>query len=89
MKDWRRKLSTIHYSRYWKYLPGRIQHYLRTDDLRILYERVSELSSLLIHNDMVTINERFFELIGTQSADSDPYQVSWSAYDKLTKGETK
>lgn len=89
MKDWRRKLSTIHYSRYWKYLPGRIQHYLRTDDLSILYERVSELSSLLIHNDMVTINERFFELIGIHSEDSDPYQVSWSAYDKLTKGETK
>lgn len=40
MKDWRRKLSTIHYSRYWKYLPGRIQHYLSTDDLRVLYNRV-------------------------------------------------
>ncbi|WP_223156185.1 IS21 family transposase [Desemzia incerta] len=89
IKDWRRKLSTIHYSRYWKYLPGRIQHYLNTDDLRILYDRVSELSKLLVHNDMATINERFFEFIGAQSEDSDPYQVSWSAYDELTKGETK
>lgn len=85
MRDWRRKLSTIHYSRYWKYLPGRIQHYLNTDDLHMLYDRVSEISSLLAHNDMATINERFFELIGKQAEDSDPYQVSWSAYDKLTK----
>lgn len=87
MSDWHRKLNTIHYSRYWKYLPGRIQHYLNTDDLRVLYDRISELLGLLVHNDMVTINERFFELIGTQAEDSDPYQVSWSAYDELTKGE--
>lgn len=85
LKDWRRKLSTIHYSRYWKYLPGRIQHYLNTDDLRLLYDRVSEISGLLVNNDMTTINERFFELIGRQTTDSDPYQVSWSAYDELTK----
>ena len=87
LRDWRRKLNTVPYSRYWKYLPGRIQHYLNTEDLRVRYDRVSELLELLPHNDMTTINERFFELVGERSEGVDPYEVRWSAYDKLTKGE--
>lgn len=51
------------------------------------YDRVSELLELLPHNDMTTINERFFELVGERSEGVDPYEVRWSAYDKLTKGE--
>lgn len=87
LRDWGRKLNTVPYSRYWKYLPGRIQHYLNTEDLRVRYDRVSELLELLPHNDMTTINERFFELVGERSEGVDPYEVRWSAYDKLTKGE--
>lgn len=86
LKDWRRKLNVIPYSRYWKYLPGRIQHYLSIEDLRIRSERLSELLGWLVLHDMSTINERLFELLGERTETIDPYQVSWTAYDELTKG---
>lgn len=86
--DWKHQLSKIHYSRYWKYLPGRIQHYLIVEDVRLLYKRVMRLRSLLTTHDMASLNEQFYELVA-EDQELDEYSVDWTTYDRLTDDHPK
>lgn len=80
--DWRKKLRSMVYSRYWKYLPERIKLYLNHNDWKVQAERVDKLISLLVTRDMKQINEDFYELIGAEPH-SDSYNVDWNSYDAL------
>jgi transposase len=80
--DWRKKLRSMEYSRYWKYLPERIKLYLTHNDWKVQAERVDILINLLVTKDMKQINERFYELIGVEPS-SDSYNVDWNSYDAL------
>ena len=84
LRDWKQRLSKITYSRYWKYLPGRIQSYLSVDDLRLLYQRLDRLLGLLSDHTMIELNERFYELISEEYEDSLS-DVNWQGYDALTQ----
>lgn len=46
-------MTKIPYSRYWKYLLGRIQSYLGIDNLRLLYQRINRLLGLLAPYTMI------------------------------------
>ena len=83
LKDWKQRLAKIPYSRYWKYLPGRLQAYLGIDDLRLLYQRIDQLIHLLVHHSLIEINENFYELLGQEMQESIS-DVNWLAYDALT-----
>ena len=87
LKDWRQRLSKISYSRYWKYLPGRIQAYLGIDNLRLLYQRIDRLLDLLVTHTMIELNERFYELLGQEMQESIS-DVNWQGYDALVKPRT-
>lgn len=87
LKDWRQRLSKISYSRYWKYLPGRIQAYLRIDNLRLLYQRIDRLLDLLVTHTMIELNERFYELV-TEENEESISDVNWQGYDALVKPRT-
>jgi hypothetical protein len=63
--DWRRKLRAMHYSRYWKYLPERIKLYLSHPDWKEQANRVDQLLVLLVTNDMLGIDQNFYDLIGS------------------------
>lgn len=80
--DWHKKLRSMVYSRYWKYLPERIKLYLNHNDWKVQAERVDKLISLLVTRDMKQINEDFYELIGAEPH-SDSYNVDWNSYDAL------
>lgn len=84
LKDWKQRLTKITYSRYWKYLPGRIQAYLRIDHLRLLYQRINRLLDLLVSHTMIELNERFYELV-TEENEASISDVNWQGYDALTK----
>lgn len=88
LKDWKQRLSKIPYSRYWKYLPGRMQAYLNVDDLRLLYQRLDRLLGLLTSHTMIELNERFYELISDEQEDSLA-DVNWQEYDALTQAISK
>ena len=83
LKDWKQRLSKIPYSRYWKYLPGRIQAYLRIDSLRLLYKRIDRLLDLLVNHTMIELSERFYELV-TEEDEESISDVNWQGYDALT-----
>lgn len=85
LKDWIRKPRVVPYSRYNKYLPGRVRDYLLVDDLTLRKERLKELVSLLVTHDMKRINEEFYDLISGENG--NPYGVNWSLYDSLTPSE--
>lgn len=80
--DWKRSLSKIRYSRYWKYLPSRIQYFLNVENKRLIYERLDFLINLLVTHDMSNINEHFYEL--TEIIENSEFGVEWSEYDSLT-----
>lgn len=80
-KDWIRKPRVVPYSRYQKYLPGRINDYLMVDDLIVRKARLTELVSLLVTHDMKRINEEFYDLISGQN--ENPFGIDWSLYDSL------
>lgn len=88
LRDWKQRLYKIPYSRYWKYLPGRIQFYLGIDDLRLLYQRLDRLMNLLVKHTMVELNERFYELVSDEYEESVS-DVNWQGYDALTQSATK
>ena len=88
LRDWKQRLSKITYSRYWKYLPGRIQSYLSVDDLRLLYQRLDRLLGLLSVHTMIELNERFYELISEEYEESLS-DVNWQGYDALTQVAAK
>lgn len=81
LKDWVRKPRVVAYSRYQKYLPGRVKDYLLVEDLKLRRERLGELISLLVTHDMKRINEEFYDLISEKNG--NPYGVNWSLYDSL------
>lgn len=83
LKDWKQRLNKVPYSRYWKYLPGRIQIYLNIDDLRLLYQRIDYLLNLLINYTMIELNEQFYELIPLEN-DESISDINWQGYDALT-----
>lgn len=87
LKDWKQRLSKIPYSRYWKYLPGRIQAYLRIDDRRLLYRRINRLLGLLVTYTMVELSERFYELV-TETNEESISDVNWKGYDALTQSHS-
>lgn len=84
LKDWRQRLSKIPYSRYWKYLPSRMQVYLGINDLRLLYKRIDRLLGLLVIHTMIELNERFYELV-TEENEESISDVDWHSYDALSK----
>lgn len=88
LRDWKQRLSKITYSRYWKYLPGRIQSYLSVDNLRLLYQRLERLLGLLSVHTMIELNERFYELISEEYEESLS-DVNWQGYDALTQVAAK
>lgn len=88
LKDWKQRLSKIPYSRYWKYLPGRLQAYLGIEDLQLLYQRLDRLISLLVQCSLYELNERFYELVAQEEEESIS-DVDWLAYDALTSYLTK
>lgn len=88
LKDWKQRLSKITYSRYWKYLPGRIQAYLRIDNFRLLYQRIDRLLELLVNHTMVEVNEQFYELV-TEENEESISDVNWQGYDALTHSPSK
>ncbi|MGG5369176.1 IS21 family transposase [Enterococcus sp. AZ196] len=80
--DWKRSLSKISYSRYWKYLPHRIQYFLNIDNKRLIYERLDMMIRLLVTHEMSYINEHFYEF--TETIENADFGVEWSEYDSLT-----
>lgn len=82
--DWRRKLRAMHYSRYWKYLPEGIKLYLSDSDWKEQAKRVAQLLVLLVTNDMLDIDQNFYDLIGS-SKEADTYDVYWNDYDVFLK----
>jgi hypothetical protein len=81
IKDWIRKPRVVPYSRYEKYLPGRIKDYLLVDDLSLRTDRLKEIVNLLVTHDMKRLNEEFYDLISGKNG--DPYAVNWQLYDSL------
>jgi len=80
-KDWIRKPRVVSYSRYQKYLPGRVNDYLMVEDLVVRKERLIELVNLLVTHDMKRINEEFYDLISGKN--ENPFGLDWSQYDSL------
>lgn len=68
LKDWKNKMNVMEHSRYWKYLPFRIQNYLNIQNREIRYARLNELLSLLAQYELSEISANYFELIGQESA---------------------
>lgn len=89
LSDWRNKLSTMHYSRYWKYLPERIRLYLSHPDLKEQFKRLDQLLNLLTSQDLMNINQHFYELITEDSKGDDSYGVDWKNYDAFLKPTSK
>jgi len=91
LKNWLRKPSSIIYSRYFPYLPGRIAHYLNSDSMKLRKERTEWLVSLIVKYDMQEIDNRFYELLPIEKDDREsfhdsiehPYDVNWNIYDSL------
>ncbi|MGM0209067.1 integrase [Enterococcus sp. DIV0421] len=77
LKQWSNKLNVVSYSRYWKYLPARLQNYLAIDNNHLKYRRIKQLLSLLATYDIQQINEQFYELVVQEDAPSD-FDVNWS-----------
>lgn len=82
LKDWKNKMNVMEHSRYWKYLPFRIQNYLNIQNREIRYARLNELLSLLTQYELSEISANYFELIGQESA-TEEYPIFWEDYDKL------
>ncbi|MGY3750543.1 DDE-type integrase/transposase/recombinase [Vagococcus acidifermentans] len=80
--DWRRKLRSMPYSRYWKYLPSRIQLFLSHPDWQTQAHRVEQLINFLTTQDMLSIEENLYELL-SESKDPDIYEVTWQSYDQF------
>ena len=77
-------MRAMHYSRYWKYLPERIKLYLSHPDWKEQANRVDQLLVLLVTNDMLGIDQNFYDLIGS-SKEADAYDVDWNDYDAFLK----
>jgi len=84
LREWTGKLNVVSHSRYYKYLPARLQNYLAIDNNQIKYRRLKQLLSLLATHDIQEINEQFYDLIVQEDTPSD-FDVDWSNYDALTK----
>lgn len=89
LSDWRNKLSTMHYSRYWKYLPERIKLYLSHPDLKEQFKRLDQLLNLLTSHNLISIDQHFYELITKDSKGDDSYGVDWGNYDAFLKPTSK
>lgn len=89
IKTWIQKPRVVEYSRYNKYLPGRIKEFLLVDNLNIRRKRLESLASLLVSYDLKRINEEFYELIAQDklASESNPYEVDWNKYDSLAPRE--
>ena len=57
---------------------------MSVDDLRLLYQRLDRLLSLLSVHTMIELNERFYELISEEYEESLS-DVNWQGYDALTQ----
>lgn len=89
VKTWIQKPRVVEYSRYKKYLPGRVKNFLLVDNLIVRRKRLNCLASLLVSHDMKCINEEFFELIAEEKlpGETNPYDVDWNKYDSLAPRE--
>ncbi len=89
IKTWIQKPRVVEYSRYNKYLPGRIKEFLLVDNLIIRRKRLESLASLLVSYDMKRLNEEFYELIAQEklAGQNNPYEVDWKKYDLLAPTE--
>lgn len=85
VKGWLHKPRVIGYSRYAKYLPGRVKDYLLVEDIQLRKTRLNTLANLLVTHDMKHINQAFYEVLSVP--DGDPYGVDWTDYDALTPSE--
>ena len=80
LHDWRRKTRVMTYSRYWKYLPGRIKLFLNHPDWKEQNQRLDQLIGLLVTHDMLGIDADFYELV-KPSEGPDAYDIDWQHYD--------
>lgn len=85
IKTWIQKPRVVEYSRYTKYLPGRIKEFLLVENLIIRRQRLDGLANLLVTHDMKVINENFYDLIAEEKlpGENDPYEIDWIKYDSL------
>lgn len=86
VKGWIHKPRVIAYSRYTKYLPGRVKDYLLVEDIQLRKARLNTLANLLVTHDMKQINQEFYDILST--AEEDPYGVDWTHYDALAPAQT-
>ena len=86
VKGWLHKPRVISYSRYAKYLPGRIKDYLLVENIQLRKARLNTLANLLVTHDMKHINQEFYEVLS--APDADPYGVDWTDYDALAPAQT-
>lgn len=84
-KAWIQKPRAVPYSRYQKYLPGRINDYLSTEQMALRKARLIEMANLLARYEMKEINESFYELISGDGEES--FNVNWEQYDALVSLE--
>lgn len=84
-KSWILKPRVVEYSRYRRYLPGRIKDYLDIPSNHVRKQRLEQVLSLLTRYELEEINENFYKhmVIDTPLEKDHPFDVNWSEYDQL------
>lgn len=89
LHGWMEKPRVVEYSRYRRYLPGRLNDYLTISSLPVRRERISFILSLISTHSMQEINDRFYELASeyqhSENEKDHPYDVNWGQYDQLAR----
>jgi transposase len=84
-KSWILKPRVVEYSRYRRYLPGRIKDYLDIPSNHVRKQRLEQVLSLLTRYELEEINENFYKymVIDTPLEQDHPFDVNWNEYDQL------
>ncbi|MBV6682347.1 IS21 family transposase [Bacillus sp. JRC01] len=85
--SWRLKPRVVEYSRYHRYLPGRIKAYLEIPSVQVRRQRIDQLLALLTRYSLEELNEDFYKHVLTDSPleKDHPFEVNWEHYDQLTQ----
>jgi len=84
-KSWILKPRVVEYSRYRKYLPGRIKDYLDVPSNHVRKQRLEQVVSLLTRFQLEEINEEFYKfmMVDQPLEQNHPFDVNWNEYDQL------
>ncbi|WP_391209906.1 IS21 family transposase [Psychrobacillus sp. L4] len=84
-QSWVLKPRVVEYSRYRRYLPGRIKDYLDIPSNHVRKQRLEIILALLSRYQLEEISEDFYKLVETDSVleEDHPYDVNWNEYDQL------